>query len=202
PADWYWYVDPATNTLHFAEASASADITLIKGRHLNSLEIEATKEDIKNVVYFTGGDDGTGTNTNVFVLETATKGSNRFGLSTLSDNRISAAAAGSLAAAQALARLLAQNELSVNASETYITNVVIIDGTMDISSISLGMMVGFSGFGTFVDRLLLQVVSITREPEQVTLGLGTLPKRSARAVADVQTALTYQQTIDNPAQPS
>lgn len=197
PANWYWYVDPATNILQFAQENTSADITLIKGRHINSLDIEATKETIKNDAYFTGGDDGTGTNTNILVRVQGTQGSNRKGLALLSDNRVN-----STSGSTVTAKLIAQNYLNNNSAETYITNATIQDGTMDINQIKLGMMVGFAGFGNFVEGLLLQVVGITRRPDQVDLQLGTLPLRDSKVIAIINTALAAQQTVAVPSVPS
>lgn len=197
PADWYWYVDPATGLLTFAEASTTADITLTKGKHLEVLELEATKENIKNVAYFTGGDDGTGTNKNILVKETTAQGTNRIGLALLSDNRVD-----SNNGSTVTARLIADNYLNNNAAETYITSVTVLASTMDLTKIKLGMMVGIRGFGNFIDALLLQVVGINRSPDEAALQLGTLPLRDSKTISQLQTQLAYQQTVDNPATPS
>lgn len=197
PSTWYWFVQPDTNMLNFSQASTTADITIIKGRHINEIDITATKENIVNVAYFSGGDDGTATNTNILVKVASSQGSNRIGLVQLSDNRVNSTSGGVVTA-----KLIAQNYLNINSSETYITNVTIQDQTMDINLFKLGMMVGFSGFGNFADNLLLQVVGVNRTPDQVILQLGTLPKRVSKAIADIEGGLAYQQTVDNPSTPS
>lgn len=196
PFDWYWYVSPEDNVLHFAQASAVAEITLIKGRHINELQIEATKETIVNAVYFTGGDNGAGTNTSVSVKKTATIGSNRVGLAQISDNRVSGVGGAAVGA------VIAQDYLNQFANETYITNVTVQEGTIDTSLFQPGMMVGFRGFGDFADALVLQVVGKTKSPDNVQLQLGTLPVRSSQAVAEIEAGLAYQQTVNNPSVPS
>lgn len=196
PANWYWYADPATGELKFAQASTTADITLIKGRHINDIDIEATQENVKNNAYFTGGDDGTATSTNILVRATSSNGT-RKGLALLSDNRVNSTNGGVVSARQ-----IANNFLNNNAAESYITNVTVQHTTMDINAIKLGMMVGFAGFGNFVERLLLQVVGINRSPDQVTLQLGTLPLRDSQTIAQLQAQLQYQQTVANPTTPS
>lgn len=196
PANWYWYVDPATGVLNFAQASTVADIVLIKGRHINDIDIEATQENIKNTAYFTGGDDGSGTSTNILVKVTSSNGT-RKGLALLSDNRVNSTNGSTVGARQ-----IARNFLNNNAAETYITNVTVQHTTIDISTIKLGMMVGFAGFGNFMERLLLQVVGINYSPDQVTLQLGTLPLRDSQVVAQLQSQLQYQQTVANPSVPS
>jgi hypothetical protein len=196
PADWYWYVDPAENVLVFKESSDTPDIYLVRGKHINELEVEATKENIINVAYFTGGDDGTDTNTNIFVKQTTALGGNRVGLGLISDNRVTGTG-GADVAAQILESYLAQN-----ADETYITTVTVQDTTIDTNLFNIGMMVGFAGFGDFVDNLLLQVSGKNKASDQIILQLGTLPVRSTQAVSQLEAALTSVQTLDNPATPS
>lgn len=198
PANWYFYGDPATNSLIFAKASSTPDIVLVKGRHINDLDLEATKENIKNVAYFTGGDDGTGTSTNIFINETLPIAGNRVGLILLSDNRVSAALIGSEAAAQGVGRAIAVANLQENQAETYQATVTIQDTTMDINTVKLGKTIGFAGFGTFIDQLVLEVVGVNKSPDQVTAQIGTLPKRASKTLADIQTALAYLQTVNNP----
>lgn len=197
PANWYWYVDPATNVLQWAATNTVADLTIIKGKHINTLEIEATKENIKNIVYFAGGDDGTGTNTNILVKKTATISPNRVGLAILSDNRVNSTNGGTTAAA-----LFANEYLADNASETYITNVTLLDRMIDTNLIKLGMMIGFAGFGNFADSLLLQVVGIQRKPDEAILQLGTLPIRASQAVSQLQAEISAQQTVNTTTTPS
>lgn len=197
PANWYWYIDPALQTLVFAQSNTVADITLIAGRHISNLDIEATKENIKNVTYFTGGDDGTGTSTNIFVLRSSAVGGNRVGLSILSDNRVNSATGGTVTAA-----LIASNNNAVNSSETYITTITVTDTTMDINLFKLGKMVAIKGLGNFADTLLLQVVGINRMGDQVILQLGTLPNRPTKAIAQIQNSLTSVQTLAIPSVPS
>jgi hypothetical protein len=190
PATWYWFVDPAAGTLTFAKTSTTANITLIKGRHINEIDIEASKEGIINLIYFSGGDDGTGTSTNILVKVLGTLGLNRVGLALLSDNRVNSTSGG-----VTTARLIANNYINTNNAETYITNVTIQDQTMDINLIKLGQTIGFSGFGNFVDQLLLQVVGLNYQGDQVVLQLGSLPKRSSKSFADAEAALAYLQTV-------
>jgi len=197
PANWYWYVDPATGVLQFAKANTVADITIIRKRHINEIDIEATKENIKNTAYFTGGDDGTATSTNILVKVSKALGGNRVGLALLSDNRVNSATGGTVTA-----KLIAQNYLNVNNSEQYIANAIIQDQTMDINLLKLGLMVGFSGFGNFVDNLLLQIVGVNYQSDQAILQLGTLPKRDTAVVAAIQAGLQYAQTVANPSTPS
>lgn len=199
PSNWYWYVDPATNILYYQASNTKADIVLVKGKHLNSLEIEATRESIVNDVYFSGGDDGTGTQTNILVEATdaASLAANRKGLARISDNRVTSTTGG-----VTTAKALAAAYIAKNNAETYITSVTVQDGTMDINKIQLGMMVGFANFGTFVDQLLMQVVGLTYNPDQITLQLGSLPKAQTSVIQSLLNQITALQTGNNPASPS
>lgn len=196
PADWYWYGDPANNSLVWKQASATAELVITKGRHIGSMEIEATKENVKNVVYFTGGDDGSGTSKNVFVKKTAAIGANRVGLDLLSDNRVSGTGGATVGA------LVAQSDLNQKANESYITTITLLDSVVDTNQYKIGKILGFSGFGDFADALLLQIVGVNKQPDYVTLNVGTLPVRQSQAVADIEADLTSAQTLNNPSTPS
>lgn len=196
PANWYWYVDPATQILYYQQASATADHTFIKGRHIDDLSIEATKEDVANVIYFTGGDDGSGSNVYVNVNDTTSLVNNRRGLVRLNDPKVKGASGDDTAS------LLAQNYIDQHDDEEYTTTTTILASTYDISTVKIGQMVAFSGFGTFVDNLLLQIVSVTPNPDSVTLTLGVLLQRASAQVEAIQSSLQASQTTNNPDAPS
>lgn len=193
PANWYWYVDIATNLLVFTTTGTTADHTMIKGRHINQLNLTRTSEQIENVVYFSGGDDGSGSN--VFVKKTnpTSLASFPIGLAKVSDNRVHDTTAGGL---------LAQDALDRNAAPVYQTTLVIPNVVYDIDSFHLGQMIAFANFGNFIDTLLLQIVGIRYNPDMVTLTLGSQVPRSNQAVTDLERDLSLQQTIDNPTSPS
>lgn len=195
PSNYRWGVDPATNVLFFKPVSATADHTMILGRHIESLEVEATTENVKTEVFFTGGDTGGGENlfirlTDTEVLET---NNNRPGISRITDNRVTVVATG---------EALAQNELDKQNAEEYETRITINDGAYDTNLIDLGDTIGFAGFGNFIDRLILEVVSKTKTPNKVVLGLGVPPRRATAQIEAAQRAIKDLETIDNPSVPS
>jgi len=192
PATWFWYVNPATDTLYYKETSATADHTMIKGRHIAELNIEMTKEDIANVIYFTGGEVA-GVNVYVNVNDTTSLVSNRRGLVRINDPKVIVAATGTI---------IANNYIEGHDEQTYITQIEVIDGTYDITSFDLGEIVGFGSFGTFVDRLLLQIVGIQRKIDSVVLSLGVLPHRATEEMEQVRKSLEATQTFNNPTAPS
>lgn len=195
PSDWYWYVDPATNTLYFKETSTTADHTFVYGRHAQELDVEAQIENIKNLVYFTGGDTGGNVYLYTSLSDSVALAANngRVGLDRISDNRVTLSDT---------ALALMQNDINTNKNEVYNTTITINADTYDINTISLGQTVGFKGYGNFVDNLLLQIVHIERHVDYVILGLGVLPKRASAQVEDITRSLNDVETIYNPTTPS
>lgn len=198
PADWYWYVDVTDNTLYYKQASAVAEHTIINKRHISTLSIESTKEEIINVAYFTGGDDGTASNQNVYVAleDLASLAANRRGLDRIADPKVKGTGGA------AIGTVLAQNDIDQHNARSYITQVVITDAVYDITTYKPGQMVDFADFDNFIDDLLLQIVGLTRAKHSVTLMLGILPVRSSKKVEDIQRSLLASQTTNNPNAPS
>lgn len=192
PSNYYFYVNPATGIITFKPVNATADHKIIFGRHINELDLEFTVEQVKNIVYFSGGETA-GVNLFIKVSDEDSLEINRAGLIKISDNRVTLSDT---------ATTLSQNFLDENSSEQYQTQVTILSTTYDLTLFNPGETVGFEGFGTFVDNLILQIVGITRTPDSTTLALGMLPHRSSAKVEDINRALRAQETINNPDVPS
>lgn len=197
PADWHLYADVATEELQYKQNNIVADFTLLKGRHIDDLKLTSSKEEIINVCYLTGGPDETGDN-NVFVkvVDAQSLSSNRIGLERLTDNRAQGVDGPNIA------QLLAQNYINRHNSKTYNTTVTIPYSSTDIKKFKLGMMLDFGNFGTQYDGLLLQIVAIQRLRDQVSLSLGTLPRRDDKRVEVLNRQLNDVQTLANPDSPS
>lgn len=196
PADWYWYTNPATDAIYYKQSGTTADHTMIKGRHIYELSIEMTKEEIANVVYFTGGEVTAGVNAYVNVNDTTSLVDNRRGLVRLNDPKVKGATG------NATGTIIANNYIDGHNEQTYITQIEIVDGTYDITLFNIGEIVGFGSFGTFVDQLLLQIVGIKRKVDSVVLSLGVLPHRATEQMEEVQRSLEASQTVNNPSAPS
>lgn len=76
------------------------------------------------------------------------------------------------------------------------------DGTYDTNLIDLGETIGFAGFASLVDNLILQVVRKSKHAEYVELALGQLPRRATLTFESLQRDLAALQTVDNPTTPS
>jgi hypothetical protein len=193
PANWYFMVDPATNLLTFKQASTTADHTMILGRHIESLDLEASIEELKNIAYFSGGDTGSGSNLYVKTTSAASLAANKPGLAKLSDPNVTAAA---------VATVINQGFLDENSAEVYITTLVIHANTYDTKLFKVGQTIGFAGFSSFVDNLVLQIVRLEPEADKATLHLGIIPKRASATLEAVNRDLIEQQTLKNPTTPS
>lgn len=195
PFDWYWYVDPATSIIYFKETSTTADHKMIYGRHIESLDVVASVEEVKTQAYFTGGDTGG----NVYLYQSLGSASalaanaGRVGLARLTDNRVTLSDT---------ALALMTNYLNDHNAENYQTTIRINSENYDITTMALGQTIGFAGFGSFVDNLLLQIVHIERHIDYVVLGLGVLPRRASAKVEEIQRTLNDVATIYNPTAPS
>lgn len=193
PNGFYFYVDLGTDILYFKDSNTVADITFTKGKHLNSITVAATIEEVKNSVYFTGGDTGGGSNLYTQYNDPSSLALYGTRLDRLSDNRVTVTAT---------ADAIGGSDLAAKKDEQFQTTVTILDKTMDITLLKPGLIVGFNGFGTFVDNILAQIVRIEYSPESVTLTLGVLPKRTMPEFDKVTRGLVAMQTILNPSAPS
>lgn len=193
PQNWFWFVDMGTNILQFKAASTTADHTIIKGKQINELNLKRTRQYIKNVVYFSGGNDGSGSN--VFVKRTTptSLAQYKIGLDRISDNRATTTTQGAA---------LAQDDLDRNPSPVYQTTIRIPAGTDDLDSYQLGQSVDFAGFGGVPDQVLLLIFGLNYTRELLTLTLGTIPHRTTKRIAELQRQLDKLQTYANPATPS
>lgn len=194
PSDFYWRVDPATGILSFLETSTTADHQFVLGRHIHEIEVASTIENVRNVVYFSGGDTGGGANLfTYYTNDDSITENGRRRLERLSDNRTTTVAD---------ADLQVSSFLDERASEEYQTPLVIFASAYDISTIKPGQTAGFGGFGTFVDRLVLQIARVVVFPDRAELTVGRLPKSQNDRLFKAQGDLNKLQTIDNPSSPS
>lgn len=192
PSDWFWYVDPGSTIIYFKQASTTPDHIFIKGRHLEKLRIRKTSDNIRNKIYFSGGDTGGGSN----LLKTYSNPdseSPRQRLALMSDNRVTLSAT---------ADTLADNLLDAEAEQDYQTTVVIAYPKYDISTINIGDMVKLVGFSDWVETLLLQVANKTPHPDGIQLTLGSLEPRQSTLQAQLLKDIALLQTVDNPTTPS
>ena len=191
--DWYYTIDPGLNTLVFKQANTTtADHVFTYKKEIGDIELVASIERVKNAVYFTGGDTG---GTNLFILEENQESINSFGveIDRITDIRVTNSGTGTAKA---------QKHLNRNDDEAFETEIEIYDGVVDITEYLPGQTIGFQGYDSFIDSLILPIVRVTRYGEKVILSLGVLPYRESSAVQQLQDTVLSIQTIDNPTSPS
>jgi hypothetical protein len=193
PYNWYWYVDPGTTILYFKQTPTTATHKFIKGRHFNQIEIGGTVENVRNVVYFSGGDDGSGANIFRKYTSTTSLAARRRRLERLSDNRVTRTDT---------ADLISNNFISSHAATAYSSPITILDISYDIDLINVGDTVQLEGFGNFADTLLLQVARLVRYPDKIDLTLGVVLQRQSDALLKAVNDLNLLQTVANPSTPS
>ena len=194
PANFYWTVDPADSTAYFKSFNTTADQTLKIGVHIDDVKIGLDAEGVRNVLYFTGGPTA---GVNLFRKYTDTASVSNTGrqrLETKTDNRVTV-----LATADAIADAL----LDSVSTEQYQTVVKLFrNGGLDITTFLPGQTIGFSGFSTFIDSLVLNIVRLARYPDRVELTLGSIPPRASSVLKQLENDVEDLQTLNNPASPT
>ena len=194
PDGFYYYVDLGSDILYMKQASTTPDVYLTKDRHFDQITVIATIESIKNNIYLTGGIP-TGMTDSIYVTASDSQSIALYGqrLDRPSDTNIIDEPTG---------LTVALSDVQEGKDEQYQTTVTVIDQTMDTTTLKPGLVIGFNGFGSFVDNLQAQIVRVDYTPEEVTLTLGIIPKRLSEAFEKVTRGLVAQQTIANPSSPT
>ena len=190
PANWYYYYDFGTDTIYLKERSTTPDRWLRKGQTVVSGKIVKTIEKVVNDVLFSGG--------GVPALfkrtrETPQAGTRR-GLAKKSDNRVTSSST---------AVILSQSDIDQFRDSLYAGDVTITeDGTFYLEDVAVGEMVGFIGFGTLTDAIVVQSVAKEYGPDKMPLALTYNVPRVNKRVEDIKRNLEVLENVNNPAEPS
>jgi hypothetical protein len=192
PSGWYWYVDLGTSIAYFKNTPTTPTHKLINGRHIGNLKLVMSTENVKNIVYFTGGETA---GTNLFKEYRDSASISSFGqrIERKTDNRVTL---------NSTADAIGESIIVSQRGEAYHTVVDVLDTTYDITLFKPGDTVGLLGYGNFVEDLLLQIVRIEYTPTKARLLLGTLPPRLSGTVEQVRRDLISVQTVLNPSEPA
>lgn len=190
PANWYYYYDFGTDTIYLREASTTPDRWLRKGQSVVTGKIVKTIEKVINDVLFSGGG-----NPALFkrTRETPATGTRR-GLAKKSDNRVTSSTT---------AVILSQSDIDQLRDALYAGEVTITeDGTFYLEDVAVGEMVGFIGFGTLIDSIVVQSVSKEYNPDKMPLSLTYNVPRVNKRVEDIKRNLEVLENVNNPAEPT
>lgn len=192
PTDWSFYLDMAENILHFFARPTAVAHTFVLGKHIYELNLEQNIEDLKNIVYFSGGDTGGGVNLFTRYEDATSVTDWRQGIERYSDNRVTV---------QGSADIISESILDRKKDPQYRSSITILSETYDTENIKLGQLVSFANFNNFIDNITLQIVRLDYTPDAVTLQLDTLLPAVSKRVEDIKRNLDAQETIDNPTAP-
>jgi len=190
PANWYYFYDFGTDTIYLREASTTPDRWLRKGQSVVSGKIVKTIEKVINDVLFSGGG-----NPALFKrTREAPQAGTRRGLAKKSDNRVTTSST---------ATILSQSDIDQFRNALYAGEVTITeDGTFYLEDVEIGEMLGFIGFGTLIDGIVVQSVSKEYNPDKMPLSLTYNVPRVNKRVEDIKRNLEVLENVNNPAEPS
>lgn len=195
PTGYYFTTDLGTAEIDIKQMSTNADFTVVRGRHINELNLALSIEQVKNYLLLSGGDTGGGVNLFRDYRDAVSVSNYGQRTSTKSDNRITLAAT---------ADAIGSTFIEENAEEVQETTLVVKNDKVDITQFTPGKTVGFRNFGNFIDDMVLQIVR--REPNFsdgiAVLTLGHLPVRMNDEIQRINRDLLNEQTINNPSAPS
>jgi hypothetical protein len=215
PAGWYWYVDQATNMVHFHKKTSTLEHKFTLGKDITSLVPQRRIEDIVNTIYFTGAS----TLTPRKYTRTASVTAYGTKLMRYIDQRITVAAT---------ADTIAQSILDNRAAPEARVEIEVADSNAqslgyDIESVTVGDIVGFRAVEAYdsnlwdvaqwdvamwdynvkqLGTLILQIVRLEYSPGSLKLFLSTTPPDVNKRIEDINRALTASQTANNAATPT
>lgn len=189
PANWWWFIDPATDTYYFRPLATTTDHTFVLGKHLNNIVIDYSLEEVTNVSYLSGGDTGGGTNLLEYYSDAESISQYGTWLRTRSDNRVTSTAT---------ANILNESFVNQYKDPRFKTTVSIPATVYDLNTIHIGQVVGFRNFNSLIDSLQLQIMQKKYTGDSLELTLAILPPNITKRVEDIKRNLEKQQTENNP----
>lgn len=214
PVDWYWYIDQATNKLHFHNKSTATIHKLVIGKDFQSVGFKKRKENLVNVIYFTGGEVSPGVNFYKKYVESTSKALYKTKALPYSDNRVTVTGT---------ADLIANGILATRSFPTIQASLEITDN-YNLELIKPGDVIQFRGFKdngngglwdiavwdadywdydlTNPQSYSMQVVKFRYTPDSISAVLSTVPPDVNKRIEDINRNLQALQTIANPVSPS
>lgn len=192
PTGYYSFIDLGTAEMDISPVSSTADFTVVRGDHINQLDMSLSIEQVVNYLLFSGGETA---GVNLFRQYQDSESVSNYGIrmAAKSDNRVTTAAT---------ANAIGDTFIAEHSDESQETALTVLNTQMDITQLTPGKTIGFRNFGNFIDSMVLQIVRREFKPEVVTLTLGRLPITMNAEIQRINRALLFEQTIKNPSAPS
>jgi hypothetical protein len=194
PAGWYWYVDMATNYLHFHAMQTTPKHYFTIGKDITSIQLQKTMETVVNDVLVVGGPTSSGAK-NLFYNYFNTASISRYGkrVQVYSDSNIITSAA----ALQVATKIITQSKLPT--SRAPVTVLAQPNDGYNIESIKPGDVFFIQGMSGAVN---LQISEVDYNGYSVNLSASTVPPKINNALNDAQDAVQQVQTSNNPTSPT
>lgn len=214
PENWYYYVDQATNKLHFHELATTPAHTISIGKDIKTIKIKKDLEKVINTVYFSGGGDPV-----LYKKYTIPASITAYGIrgARYKDGRVTVVDTA----------LKLSNKLLRGDPEILVT-VSLVDSNLndlgyDLESITIGetLKIGSSGIGpssqydigtydsspfdydlSNLSSIVFQITSMIFTGDEVEFTLATTPPDITKRIQDINRNLLDIQNIDNPTAPS
>lgn len=220
PKNWYFVIDVPQNKLYFKKRSDEPEYSLVVGQNINDPVINVSDKDMSNMVYFTGGDTGAGTN--LYVKGSKQGSVDLYGryATPITDNRVTSSATAQKAINKVLGEKStptiesAMNVLDVpmNGVNGYIIENLLPGqsvclnnigkwGVQHLDSVTLDdiwLDYRLYDYSTFV----LQIQKVTLRPGYATLQLESPRTEIAKVLYQQTKGLQDTNTIANPDTPS
>lgn len=195
PTGYYSYIDLGTAEIDIKQISSTADYTVVRGRHINQLNLVMSIEQVRNYLLLSGGEVSPGVNLYRDYPDAESVSNYGIRTATKSDNRITL---------NATADAIGETFIEENSEEIQETTLTVLNDHMDITLLTPGKTIGFRNFGNFIDDMVLQIVrrELNFSDGVVNLTLGRLPVRMADEIQRINRGLLNEQTINNPSAPS
>lgn len=194
-SNYYWYGSPADNLVYIKPIGTAADHTFVLGKHLSTLKLSRSMEQLANDGYFVGGTPSG--SSQLYKHYTSSDGSLtawRRGLWRHTDQRYLLTSSTDGFAASMFAKF---------SQPIFTSTIEISAGSYDIETIKLGQMVRFRNSGnSFIDSLLLQIVNRSYTPYKLTLDLGQILASQSQIVTDLEAQADTTAQIAIPNTPS
>jgi hypothetical protein len=190
PGDYYYKCNPSNNVLYFKPRSTNYDHLFVYGRDILSLQVENTIDEMNNVVYFVGGDTGSGENLLIKVTNEASVSNYGNFETSIADNRVTSTDTGNN---------YANRELTNNSDPVERMVIELTRDEVDASTIDVGDMVSITNTGSFIDNWLMQISELRYTDHQITITCGKVPVKASTTIEQLRQGIQDEQTRDNPA---
>lgn len=213
PEGWYWYIDQATNTIHFHQKAEEPDHIFVIGRHITKLSTKTSATPIVNQIYFVGGNEFY----KKYTLPQSDSGYQKKKAIRLKDGRVSLEDTADIMANRSM-----QGQAGIYVTIGVGDNNITTSKGYDIESVQIGQMIRLAASGDtnqprydvarFDDAVydydpanvgtqVFQVVTKSYTPNELNMQVSNIGYDVNKRTSDIKRNLKDEQYADTPATP-